>query len=1018
MKLPTTTKEAKDLLQNWEMLFYAERFEVGIKLFQAAKAIFNRNGDEKSYIEATYRLAHFYINGNKTNIDKAKTELEEALQLAKKRKVSASKELINIYNILSNYHNYNYDIIPAFESVEKALHICKELYGEKNNTIAGLYKTVANIHMRSRTHDQAIFYYNKALAIYKENSEEYFFDIAYTYNQIGIEYGLNGNIGLSKSYLHKALQFYLQTLGNKHIRISKTYTNLGVNAALMGQLTKAKDYMEKAFNSLIDLEENEREMAAVTLNLGALCERKQEYEEAQKWLEQSLDLVLNFIGEISRIGLDVYYLLGLVANHQKNHLQAKRYALKSLQVGVQLIAEYHPLLSKIYVLLGNIFLTSKDLDKGISYFQKALMCLFPDFKPKSEYDSPSISNKSYDTTLVESLNNKARGLWSRYSKQKQLQDLQAAADTYDLALNLIDLIRQGYESEDSKMALLNDGNIALVYEGIIDTNLEQYNLSKNKKYLNNAFKAVEKSRANILLGQLKDVSAKFLANIPKDLLQKESDLKAKLTQLNNKIQILQSLPKPDEYKISQLRGQYFDDEQAYQKLILQFETDYPQYYQLKHQVETVTIDVLQKKIPINTALVEYFIGEKHLYTFVITSNDTQFLQSAKPDDFEELIEAFKTSIDEIDKSEYLELAFELHELLIAPITNNNSPITSSQSPVTNLKIIPSGILSTIPFEALLTEEVNGNTKYADLPYLLLQYDISYHYSATLWSQNIDTESIETYPTFVGFAPVYKSEQKQTFEEAAKRSLYNNESTRSVRIGEETYSELIHSEEEVNSIQSYFNAKNIPTQTFLHAQANSNNFLQNVGKHKYVLISAHGFYNEKQPDLTGIILSPSINQTLANPSDVAKSLTAEKKASIRAKNSPSSELPLWRGQGEVNGDVSSESENKNIFYLSDAYNLELNADLVVLSCCETGVGKLAKGEGVMALNRGFFYAGAKNVIYTLFKVYDQASCQLTQHLFQHILEQKDYSSALKEAKRQLISQGKAPIHWAGYLLIGE
>ncbi|MFK7905488.1 MAG: CHAT domain-containing protein, partial [Chitinophagales bacterium] len=369
-----------------------------------------------------------------------------------------------------------------------------------------------------------------------------------------------------------------------------------------------------------------------------------------------------------------------------------------------------------------------------------------------------------------------------------------------------------------------------------------------------------------------------------------------------------------------------------------------------------------------------------------------------------------------------EIAFELYELLIAPI---KSLITNHQSLITNLKIIPAGILNTIPFEALLTEKVATNTKYADLPYLLLQYDISYHYSATLWHQalqNIDEKQMEARSileeaSFVGFAPVYKNEQKQSLDEAITSGLYNEENTRSIRIGAETYSELIHSEEEVNSVQSYFNAQNIPTETYLHTEANTSNFLQNIGKHKYVLISAHGFYNEEQPDLTGIILSPRIAK---NPEQSGQA-------------SPTPEFPLWRGQGEVNGDVRSgqmspnhkgvgesslNSEPSSIFYLSDAYNLQLNADLVVLSCCETGLGKLAIGEGVMALNRGFFYAGAKNVIYTLFKVYDKASCQLTQHLFQHILEQKRYPSALKEAKRQLILEGKAPIHWAGYLLIGE
>ena len=65
-------------------------------------------------------------------------------------------------------------------------------------------------------------------------------------------------------------------------------------------------------------------------------------------------------------------------------------------------------------------------------------------------------------------------------------------------------------------------------------------------------------------------------------------------------------------------------------------------------------------------------------------------------------------------------------------------------------------------------------------------------------------------------------------------------------------------------------------------------------------------------------------------------------------------------------VSMEVECFSIFLINDAYQLELEAELVVLSCCESGIGKLAEGEGMMAVNRGFLYAGASNIVYSLFK----------------------------------------------------
>jgi CHAT domain-containing protein len=90
---------------------------------------------------------------------------------------------------------------------------------------------------------------------------------------------------------------------------------------------------------------------------------------------------------------------------------------------------------------------------------------------------------------------------------------------------------------------------------------------------------------------------------------------------------------------------------------------------------------------------------------------------------------------------------------------------------------------------------------------------------------------------------------------------------------------------------------------------------------------------------------------------------------------------------------------------------------VLSCCQTGVGTHAIGEGVIALHRGFLYSGAKNVIYTLFKVYDLSSSQLTTALFREILNKHTYAVALQKAKLSLIKANKAPAHWAGFVLMG-
>ncbi len=109
---------------------------------------------------------------------------------------------------------------------------------------------------------------------------------------------------------------------------------------------------------------------------------------------------------------------------------------------------------------------------------------------------------------------------------------------------------------------------------------------------------------------------------------------------------------------------------------------------------------------------------------------------------------------------------------------------------------------------------------------------------------------------------------------------------------------------------------------------------------------------------------------------------------------------------------------SVLSMGEMYQLQLQADLVVLSSCESGIGKLAKGEGMMAINRGFLYAGAKNVIYTLFKVLDKPSSELCEALFAEILEGKTYTEALRLAKLRLIQRTDVdPKSWSGFVLLG-
>ena len=150
----------------------------------------------------------------------------------------------------------------------------------------------------------------------------------------------------------------------------------------------------------------------------------------------------------------------------------------------------------------------------------------------------------------------------------------------------------------------------------------------------------------------------------------------------------------------------------------------------------------------------------------------------------------------------------------------------------------------------------------------------------------------------------------------------------------------------------------------------------LGKYRIVHFATHGILHSEHPELSGIVLS----------------LVNEKREPI-------------------NG----------FLRLNDIYNLRLNADLVVLSACQTALGKDIRGEGLLGLTRGFMYAGSPRVVASLWKVDDVATAELMKIFYQKMLKEKMRpAAALREAKIAVRKQKRwsSPYYWAAFELQGE
>jgi CHAT domain-containing protein/tetratricopeptide (TPR) repeat protein len=180
-------------------------------------------------------------------------------------------------------------------------------------------------------------------------------------------------------------------------------------------------------------------------------------------------------------------------------------------------------------------------------------------------------------------------------------------------------------------------------------------------------------------------------------------------------------------------------------------------------------------------------------------------------------------------------------------------------------------------------------------------------------------------------------------------------------------------DEIRRIASSFPAER--TVTFLGPEASEENVKRSaaVKSARYLHFATHGVLDESTPELSGL--------RLAHAGDTAED---------------------------------------GLLQVRDVFNLQLHADLVVLSACQTGMGKEVSGEGLIGMTRAFLYAGAASVLVSLWRVDDESTADLMVSFYRHLERSGDKSEALRLAKLDLIDRSPyfQPYYWAPFILVGE
>ena len=1016
--LPDTTL-ANQYFAKGEELAKKAQYDSAMVYLQKASIIYEKNGKWEAYIRCYNKMGD--SAWRKGALDQAMELLDGALKIGVQRLGEQHPEVATSYHNIGTVYWRKGDNNWALEFLEKGLNIRLLILGAHHSDVATSYNNIGIVYYVKGEYNRALEFYQKALNIKLTVLGEQHPEVAKSYNNIGGIYWKKGDYDRALEFLQKSLNIRLTTLGEHHPEVAAGYNNIGLLYEYKGDYETALEFYEKALKiELITLGEQHPDVARSYLNIGNIYDSIGDYSRALEFHQKSLNIKLTTLGEQHPAVALSYYNIGSVYNSKGDYVRALEFHQKSLNIRLNILGEkhtdvaasynniggdyyqkgdydralvfyqksldirlitlgeHHSAIADSYSDIGDVYLAKGNYEHALSNYQKALQTNVPGFMDSDSYRNPSLYNILSEEQLLKTLQSKTRALVQRHQDSGNLRDLQAAFSTLQLLTQLTDRMRSGYKAEGSKLFLAEKASA--IYEQAIHTALDLSHVTGDQQYKTQAFLFAEKAKAAVLWEALLDSRAKQFAAIPDSLLEKERELRIDLAFYDTRIQEEKLKPeKRDSLLISEFESRFFDLNRRYEKLIERFERDYPKYYALKYQTRGITIPELQQQLDEQTSILEYFAGDSAIYIFTISKS--QFDVTALPKDtlLESQVEQLRSGITqnhgEGDYQLYTRNAYQLYQKLFQPI----EPQLRGQK----ILIIPDGVLNNIPFETLLSADVAAakTIDYLALPYLMKKYLISYAYSTNLLAAMTGQPHSSPPYDYLAFAPVFV--EGLASESRGLDLLERNQALDSTRSTDKIY--LPASKQEVLGIQELFQKSyglvtklsdwllEEKTRVYLEKEANEENLKkERLKNYRYLHLATHGFANKNTPDLSGLLLAHK------SPED-------------------------------------------GVLHLPEIYNLDLNADLVVVSACESGTGKLAKGEGLIGLTRGFLYAGARNLLVSLWRVNDWSTADLMLACYTQMMRGKSKAEALRDAKQHLMQSNPdyaKPYYWAPFILIGR
>ena len=932
--------------------------------------------DLDSFKESS-KLAEIAYNFYQNNVSKSSPELAEAAyqfgrSIYRLKNYTRAKDLLIEAN--SIWESYT----PKYE-----IQIAKAFY------------YLAYIEFRTGNISEAIKLSTKALSIqnsYFANATE----IIKTYLLVAQLYNLSGNFKQATLYYEQAIELTKPEYGVEEkycisvlMQLASNYKNQANHLSSISLNEQAIWYLERSSSP------KDNKTTQCLLEIGGAYHSLNKIELALLYFQKALDfsLKLNPLDSqkvsycYSRIS-DAYYTL----KDPNNALVASQNVIEMLQ-GLEK--------EKIYryacINLGKAYLLNNELISAQTWFNKALENIG---KPADNNDSSDLAMtllyigrvktaQGDYTSSVAALNNSKNIIIALYGNaydglytvEKELGNLNASyfnktGDSYYLAKSLYHYDSATYKIQNKLINKKDPAEIrnllidaVSIFEKCINGHLKLNNGKKSDSTtIHRIWELNEFLHSYLLYFQFKDNNALNNSGIPPDLLTQDSMYRSEITKLekhrnflleNNNFSLTDTI-------VLKLNTSIFKNKVQRQELITNFEKKYPHYLSKKFDHKIVTIPQVKELIKPNQTILEYFCGDSSLFVFIIQKSNTH-VKEIKIDI------ALKTWIKNLNNSIYAYHTSKVRtdrmykEQLDTYIESARNLYNLLLKPVANyltpeLIIIPDAILGNIPFDALLTAQPKDPSNFKTFPFLVNRYSIQYSFSSGMLVEmsRVDTIHKNTV-NLLGFAPFFNKEQLRPDDVPQKEMAQRYELTN-----------LPYSGEEIVRAKTNFPNNSM----ILTGQDATRQKFEELSKNYHIIhLATHGKANYKDGDFSFIAFSSQENQ-----------------------------------------------DQYDLLSVAELYNLKLNADLVILSACETANGEIHRGEGVVSIASAFAHAGVKSVVATLWKVNDKSTMQLVDQFYTELKLGKQKHTALAQAKRNYMKnnpgQASHPFFWAGFIPIGN